>query len=325
LKTEYSLQRTMNWMQLYTEAEFPDHQVLERNLENWDDIRIFLSVARQGGLAPAAHHLGINHTTVARRLTGLETELRTRLVNRTPTGVTLTPAGRDFLHHAERIENEALAAEQRVYSADGTVSGKVRLATREGVGAWLICPKVAQLRRRHPELNLELVSEARTISLLKRDADITISLQYPPQDRVIVQKLTDYRLGLFASPEYLREYGPIESIEELNNRDVIWYLDDFVDIEEQRYMQRIVANSRAGFRATNILAQYAALVAGMGVGIIPVYQAGQDPALVRVLPDQVEEMRTYWLSVHPDTQGLPNVRVVMDFILDIIREKKNLF
>ena len=325
LKTEYSLQRTMNWMQLYTEAEFPDHQVLERSLENWDDIRIFLSVARQGGLAPAAHHLGINHTTVARRLTGLETELRTRLVNRTPTGVTLTPAGRDFLHHAERIENEALAAEQRVYSADGTVSGKVRLATREGVGAWLICPKVAQLRRRHPELNLELVSEARTISLLKRDADITISLQYPPQDRVIVQKLTDYRLGLFASPEYLREYGPIESIEELNNRDVIWYLDDFVDIEEQRYMQRIVANSRAGFRATNILAQYAALVAGMGVGIIPVYQAGQDPALVRVLPDQVEEMRTYWLSVHPDTQGLPNVRVVMDFILDIIREKKNLF
>jgi DNA-binding transcriptional LysR family regulator len=98
-----------------------------------------------------------------------------------------------------------------------------------------------------------------------------------------------------------------------------------VDIDEQRYMRRIVANSRAGFRASNILAQYAALVAGMGVGIIPVYQAGQDPALVRVLADQVEEMRTYWLSVHPDAQSLPNVRVVMDFVLDIIREKKSFF
>lgn len=297
----------------------------ELYVENWDDIRIFLAVARQGGLTSAAQHLGINHTTVARRLTGLETALHTRLVNRTPTGVTLTAAGQNFLLHAERIEIEAQAAEQRVYAADGTISGKVRLATREGVGAWLICPKVAQLKRRHPQLNLDLVSEARTISLLKRDADITISLQYPSQSRVIVQKLTDYRLGLYASPGYLREYGSIDSIEELNNRDVVWYVDDFVDIEEQRYMQRIVANSRAGFRATNILAQYAALVSGMGVGIIPVYQAGQDSNLVRVLPDQVEEMRTYWLSVHPDAQDLPNVRAVIDFILEIVREKKALF
>jgi len=140
-----------------------------------------------------------------------------------------------------------------------------------------------------------------------------------------VQKLVDYRLGLFASPGYLEEFGPIDTIEELSRRDVIWYVDDFVDIDEQRYMQRIVANSRAGFRATNILAQYVALTSGMGVGIIPVYQAGQDPALVRVLPNDVEEMRTYWLSVHPDAQELPNVRAVIDFILDIIREKKNLF
>jgi len=294
-------------------------------VENWDDIRIFLAVARQGGLASAAHHLGLNHTTVARRLTGLETSLHTRLVNRTPSGVTLTPAGQNFLEHAQRIEIEALAAEQRVYSADGTVSGKVRLATREGVGAWLICPKIAELRRRHPELSLELVSEARTISLLKRDADITISLQYPSQGRVIVQKLTDYRLGLFASPSYLREYGQISSIEDLKERDVVWYVDDFVDIEEQRYMKRIVANSRAGFRATNILAQYAALVSGMGVGIIPLYQAAQDPNLIRLLPDQVEETRTYWLSAHPDTQDLPNVRAVIDFILEIVREKRSLF
>jgi DNA-binding transcriptional LysR family regulator len=295
------------------------------HVENWDDIRIFLAVARQGGLTSAAQNLGINHTTVARRLTGLETALHTRLVNRTPTGVTLTPAGQSFLLHAERIEIEAQRAEQRVYAADGTISGKVRLATREGVGAWLICPRVAELKRRHPALNLDLVSEARTISLLKRDADITISLQYPSQNRVVVQKLTDYRLGLYASPGYLREYGPIDTIEELNNRDVVWYVEDFVDIEEQRYMQRIVANARAGFRATNILAQYAALVSGMGVGIIPVYQASQDPNLVRVLADQVEEMRTYWLSVHPDAQDLPNVRAVIDFILEIVREKKALF
>jgi DNA-binding transcriptional LysR family regulator len=294
-------------------------------MENWDDIRIFLAVARHGGLASAASHLGVNHTTVARRLSGLEAALNTRLVDRTPIGVNLTVAGRNFLGHAERIETETLRAEQKLYSASGSISGKVRLATREAFGAWLVCPKVALLRRRYPDLELELLSEARTISLLKRDADITVSLHYPSQGRVIVQKLTDYRLGLFASRAYLKEYGPINSIADLKDRDVIWYVDDIVDIAEQRYMQRIVSEARAGFRATNILAQYVAMSTGMGVGIIPVYHASQDPNLLRILPDQLEEMRTYWLSVHPDTQRLPSVRAVIDFLVEIVKEKKTLF
>jgi DNA-binding transcriptional LysR family regulator len=199
------------------------------------------------------------------------------------------------------------------------------LATREAFGAWLVCPRVNLLKRRHPDLKLDLISEARNISLLKRDADITVSLHYPSQRRVIVQKLTDYRLGLFASHDYLREFGPIHTVQDLKDRDVIWYVDEFVDMDEQRYMQRIIANSRQSFCSTNILAQYAAMASGMGIGIIPVYHASQDPALVRVLPDDVEEMRTYWLSVHPETQNFPNVRAVIDFLGEVVREKKNLF
>jgi DNA-binding transcriptional LysR family regulator len=294
-------------------------------MDNWDDIRIFLAVARQNGLAAAASSLGINHTTVARRLAGLEARLNTKLVTRTPSGAVLTPAGQQFLLHAERIEQEALAAEQNVYTADGTVSGKIRLATREAFGAWLVCPRISLLKRRHPELKLDLISEARTISLLKRDADITVSLHYPSQSRVIVQKLTDYRLGLFASHDYLREYGPVETVDELKNRDVIWYVDDLIDMDEQRYMQRIIAIARQGFRSTNILAQYAAMASGMGIGIIPVYHASQDPNLVRILPNDVEEMRTYWLSVHPEAHDLPNVRAVIEFLGDVVREKKSLF
>jgi len=294
-------------------------------MENWDDVRIFLAVARQGGLTSAATILGINHSTVARRLSALENGLRTKLVIRTPAGAVLTSAGQQFLAHAEGIEREALAAEQHVYSADGTISGKVRLATREAFGAWLVAPRINLLRRRHPDLKLDLIAEARNISLLKRDADITVSLHYPSQGRLIVQKLTDYRLGLFASRGYLREYGAIRRVEDLKERDVIWYVDEFVDMEEQRYMQHIIANSRQSFCSTNILAQHAAMTSGMGVGIIPVYHASQDPALVRILPNDVEEMRTYWLSVHPEAQNLPNVRAVIDFLGEVVREKKNLF
>lgn len=294
-------------------------------VDNWDDVRIFLAVARQGGLAPAAHGLGINHTTVARRLSRLEATLKARLVIRTPVGVTLTSAGADLMRYAERIEYETAAARQHLYSPKGELSGKVRLATREAFGTWLVCPKVNVLRKRHPGLMLELVPEARTVSLLKHDADITVSLARPSQNRVIVQKLTDYRLGLFASRAYLKEHGPVSKVEELKEREVIWYIDDMVDMEEQRYMQSIVSTSRSGFRATNILAQYEAVAGGVGIGIIPVYQAGQDSNLVRVLPKKVEEMRTYWLSVHPDSRSLPNIRAVIDFLVEIVREKRALF
>jgi DNA-binding transcriptional LysR family regulator len=294
-------------------------------MQNWDDIRVFLAVARQGGLASAAQSLNVNHTTVARRLSALESELGLRLVVRTTAGAALTPQGSEFLRYAERMEAETLAAEQSLYSRNGSVSGKVRLATREAFGAWLVCPKIHMLLQRHPNLMLELVSEARAVNLLKRDAEITVTLSYPSQNRVVVQKLTDYRLGLFASHGYLQEHGPIDSVNDLRDHDVIWYLDDVVDIEEQRYMQHIVTNSRAGFRASNILAQYVAMASGVGVGIIPVYHAAQDSSLVRILPNDVEEMRTYWLSVHPDSQNLPNVRAVIDFLIEIVREKKHLF
>ena len=292
---------------------------------NWDDIRVFLAVARHGGLTAAAHNLTNNHTTVARRLSSLETALRTRLVIRTPAGVALTPAGTDFLRFAERLESETLAAEQYLQSSDGKISGKVRLATREAFGQWLVCPKIGVLHARHPDLVLELVPESRTFSLLKHDVDLSVTVTHPSQNRLIAQKLTDYRLGLFASHAYLEREGPVTSLDDLRNRQVIWYVEDMIDVDVPHYFSNIVATSRSAFRATNILAQYAATLSGVGLGILQLYQASQDPALVRVLPDEAEETLSYWMSVHPDSRNLPNVRAVMDFLIEIIREKRDLF
>ena len=292
---------------------------------NWDDIRIFLAVARHGGLTAAAQNLTINHTTVARRLSSLETALRTRLVVRTPAGVTLTPAGMDFMRFAERMESETLAAEQHLQSADGKISGKVRLATREAFGQWLVCPKIGALHARHPDLVLELVAESRTFSLLKHDVDLSVTVTHPSQNRLIAQKLTDFRLGLFASHAYLEREGPVTSLDDLRNRQVIWYVEDMIDVDVPHYFSNIVSTSRSAFRATNILAQYAATLSGVGLGILQLYQASQDPALVRVLPNDVEETLSYWMSVHPDSRNLPNVRAVMDLLIEIIREKRDLF
>ncbi|HEY2010010.1 MAG TPA: LysR family transcriptional regulator [Rhizomicrobium sp.] len=294
-------------------------------MDNWDDIRIFLAVARNGGMTAAAQNLNVNHTTVARRLSSLETALKTRLVLRTTAGVTLTPAGTDFMRFAERMEAEVLAADQHLRSKDGKIAGKVRLATREAFGQWLVCPRIGELHARYPDLVLELVPESRTFNLLNHDVDISVTVTHPSQNRLIAQKLTDYRLGLFASHQYLEREGPVKSLGDLKNRQVIWYVEDMIDMDVPRYFKDIVSTSRSTFRATNILAQYAATVSGAGLGILQLYRAGQDPALVRVLPDEVEETLSYWMSVHPDSRNLPNVRAVMDFLIEIIRDKKDLF
>src|SRR5262249_9166437 len=150
-------------------------------------------------------------------------------------GVTLTPEGQELMRFAERMEAESIAAEQNLQSSEGRISGKVRLATREAFGPWIVCPKIGLLLERHPGLSLELVAAARTFNLLKHDVDLSVTVKYPSQDRLITQKLTDYRVGLFASPQYLEREGPVRSLEDLRDRQVIWYVEDMIDVDQQRY------------------------------------------------------------------------------------------
>ena len=168
---------------------------------DWDDLRLFLAVARSGSFVASGRGLGLNHTTLARRLTALEASLGTRLFDRSPRGVQPTKAGLDLIAHAERIEEEVLAAGRSVEGQDATVSGVVRLATTESFGTHFIAPRVHLLHAAHPGIELELVPESRTVSLSKREADIAISLNRPDTGRLQAARLVDYRIGLYASEE----------------------------------------------------------------------------------------------------------------------------
>jgi DNA-binding transcriptional LysR family regulator len=294
-------------------------------VNNWDDIRIFLAVARNSGLNSAAKALRINHTTVARRLTGLEKQIGTRLVIRSPAGISLTSAGQELIAHAERIEAEAIAVSDSVKQKDDEVAGKVRLATREAFGTWVVCPKANILSERYPDLTLELVPEPRTVSLLKRDADLAVTMTYPSQDRLVFQKLTDYRLGLFASRQYLDKTGPVTKIEDLRGRPLIWYVGEMIDVPELRYLDNILANAYAVFRSTTMISQQVATASGVGFGILPLFSTRLEPNLVQVLPGEVEVTRSYWLTVHPDARKLPRIRAVIDFLVEVVRENKPYF
>jgi DNA-binding transcriptional LysR family regulator len=291
----------------------------------WDDLRLFLAIARAGRMTVAARAVGLDQTTMARRLNALEASVGSTLTERSPRGIRLTDAGAALVAFAERMEAEVSAAAQMLGGRDAAVSGTVRLATPEAFGTYLIAPNVPALSARHPALQLELSPQSRMVSLINREADLAITLNRPPKGRVVARRLVDYRVGLYASKAYLAEHGPIDGLEQAADHPFAWYIDDMLELPELRYLREISVDARPVFRSSSIAAQQAAVAAGLGLGMLHVFAAEADGRLVRILPEKVEIVRSYWLVMHADQQKLPRIRAVVDFLDELVAENRGEF
>ncbi len=292
---------------------------------NWDDLRLFLTASRDRSFVAAGRRMQIDQTTVARRLSALEQTVGSSLFHRSPRGITLTEAGLSLVAHAQKMESEVLEASARLEETEGEITGTVRLATPEAFGTFLVAPNAITLYQRHPDLQLELVPESRAVSLSSREADLAVVLNRPPRGRVVARKLTDYRLGLYGSADYVAGHPPITDLSSARSHPFVWYIDEMIDIPELRYFDQIVAGSATAFRSSSIAAQHEAVANGLGLGILHAFAADKDSRLVRVLPRTVEVTRSYWLVVHKEQQRLPRVRAVIDFLADLIARNSRRF
>lgn len=291
---------------------------------DWDDLRIFLAVARSGSFVASGRRLGLNHTTLARRLTALEASLGTRLFDRSPRGVAPTRAGAELIAHAERIEEEVLAAGRRVGRQDDAVSGVVRLATTESFGTHFIAPRVHLLHAAHPGIELELVPQSRTVNLSKREADIAISLARPDTGSLKAARLVDYRIGLYASQAFLSRIGPVESLAALQGQPFVSYIEEMIDLPELRNLDRSLARTCV-FRSSSIAAQMEAVASGLGFGLLHRFAISPHMRVVRVLPEAVEVVRSYWMVLHADLARVPRIRAVADFVAEQVRAEPGVF
>ena len=174
---------------------------------NWDDVRIFLAVARAGQILGAARRLELNHATVSRRIAALEEALGAKLFRRLTTGSELTPAGERFLAVAERMEADMIAARSELAGGGEAVSGTVRIGAPDGFGVAFLAPRLGALTAEHRDLKIQLVPVPRSFSLSRREADIAITIERPAEGRLVAQKLVDYSLGLYASRAYAEANG----------------------------------------------------------------------------------------------------------------------
>ncbi|MBB4390784.1 LysR family transcriptional regulator [Rhizobium leguminosarum] len=291
---------------------------------NWDDVRIFLAVARTGQILAASKRLGLNHATLSRRLTSLEEALKTRLFIRRTNGCELTTEGEVFLASAERMETEMLAAQASLGHTDTAIAGTVRVGAPDGFGVSFLAPRMGRLIERHPSLKIQLVPVPRSFSLSQREADIAITLERPEQGRLVSSKLTDYTLGLYASRDYLASRGTPGDIDALKAHPRIGYVEDLIFTASLNFSGEVMRSWDASFEISTAIGQTEAVRSGAGIGILHDYIARQYPELQRILPE-VSIRRAYWTTYHETARDLMRVRSVADFLQELVSAERHIF
>jgi molybdate transport repressor ModE-like protein len=291
---------------------------------DWDRIRIFLEIARSGQILGAARKLKLNHATVARQLTALEEELGAKLFERNTTGTTLTSQGEALVTAAERAESEFLKVGSMLSGTSESLNGTVRIGAPDGLGNYFLAERLGALAAAHPQLVIQLVPLPRTFSLSRREADIAITLERPKQGKLIVTKLTDYSLSVYASWDYLADKGPIAELTDLAGHMFVTHVDDYVYSRALDYGAALGRLTDRRYECGSVVGQIEAVRAGHGVGILHDYAASKYPELTILLPE-LRFKRAYWLVSHPDTHGTRRVAEVHDFIVAQVRGGKDLF
>jgi DNA-binding transcriptional LysR family regulator len=281
---------------------------------DWDDLRIFLAVARAGRVAPAARSLGIDATTVGRLLTRLSDRLGTPLFEMVGGDRLLTDRGQALFRHAEAIESSALAALGDIQSGPRTLSGQVRLSVAEGFGTWVLTPALPEFHRAHPDIQIDLVTASGFLNPSKREADMAVMLTRYRSDKLLTSKLGDYRLRLYGAKSYLESHGTPTDVDTLRDHTLISYVPEFIYSPELDYLREFGPGLEPKLRSTSINIQHRLVAGGAGIGVLPTFIGDRDPTIVPLLTGQREIERSFWLVTHSDTRGLARIEAVVELL-----------
>ena len=281
---------------------------------DWDNLRYFLELARAGTLVGAARRLGVDHTTVARRIQALEKQVGSALFAREASGHRLSDAGRALLPQVEAMEAAYLAVQHATPGVRQGLSGAVRIGATEGFGTRVLAPHLALFAQQHPGLVIDLLALPRLVHLSRREADIVISLERPARGAVLMAKLTDYVLQLYASRDYLASHPHIDNLQDLDGHAFVGYVDDLLFSKELHILRELHRPDQFTLRSTSVLAQVQAVRAGAGLAVLPAFAAADDTVLVPVLPREARFTRSFWISMPEENRHIARMQATWDFL-----------
>ena len=264
---------------------------------NWDDLRVFLAVARGESLSGAARLLRLDPATIGRRVSRLESAMGAALFIRSPQGYVLNGAGQKVLDQALQAEQAMLATRDVLIGQSDEVTGQVRIGAPDGAANYLlpqVCSKIAQ---NHPKLDIQIVALPRVFNLSKREADMALAVSAPTPGRLHVEKVTDYKLSLAAAKDYLESHPAIERIEDLKSHPLVGYIPDMIFDSELDYLSDLGVE-RVALASNSVSVQFNWVRQGGGLGIVHDFAMPSAPDVQKVLTDQISLTRGFYLIQH---------------------------
>lgn len=277
-------------------------------MNDWDDIRYFLAVARAGSLSGAAAALGVNHSTVFRRVNQLETRTGARLFERHRDGYTLTPPGETMRASAERIEEELQTLDRQVTGEDVRLTGTVRLTAPDDVAARMLPDRLAAFRAQYPGIVLELAVDDRFFNLSRRDADVALRPSRSPGDTLVGRRISAIAFAVY------RRRDAFTGAAVLRQAPTVLGDESVAHTDSQKWMLANTDGAQIAMRANTMAARYYAIRAGTGIGALPCFTGDGDPMLARVTDPVAEMENELWLLTHPDLRHTARIRAFMDFM-----------
>jgi len=292
---------------------------MQKNATKWDDLRVFLAVARHSRLQAAGRSLGLDPATVGRRVTALEEALGARLVDRSAQGYALTEAGRGLLAHAQAMESEVRAAAEEIGGHADRLSGTIRIGAPDGVSNYLLIDACDELSRDNPELQVQVVALPRMFSLSKREADLAITVSPPTAGRLTVRKIADYRLRLYGRRDLLAGLGPVRTMADLRKLRGIGYISDMIFDKELDYYALLGRETEPSLTSNSLIVQLRWCRRGVGICILPEFVAREYPELEVLLAEDIRLTRSFYLVRHQDDARVARINRMAEVVVDWMR------
>ncbi|WP_146345121.1 LysR family transcriptional regulator [Falsiphaeobacter marinintestinus] len=287
---------------------------------HWDDMKIFLAVAREESLSGAGRVLKLDPATVGRRIARLEQAMETPLFVKSPQGYALSTAGERLMTHGEQAEQAMRAAQEAMAGPSETLSGQIRIGAPDGCANYLLPQVCADIGEANPDLDIQIVALPRVVNLSRREADIAITVSPPSAGQLLVQKITDYKLSLVGSRRYLKDLPPLETVDDLQGQRMIGYIPDMIFDTELDYLSEIGVD-RVSLASNSVPVQLRFVINGGGLAMAHDFCLPSHRALIKVLDQDISLTRSFYLVRHQGDQRSERLNRFADAIAAGLRDE----